>query len=160
MKIITTAFDSQYHYTERKGNNHFGDYVRHNLDAFNTIKVDAFAMDAVYQTGCSFDYGDYNCPSPKLELSADGGTHAALIRINEFSERDFIDEPLDAETIAEFAELCPPCDTLEKMHQLYNALNDNLPQVQDFLDTNTYSDDLNDYSEDEETNVLTPKSMG
>ena len=165
MKITTTAFEFNYHNSQKAGNFTYGEYVLQNIDVWNKIVLDdSIELYAVYQTAMSYDhndYNDYNCPSPHLALSEDGGACKALVLIDELCEDDFENERHAewlVEQLEKVQELCPAIKSMEDMRQLYNALNDNMPQLAWFLDPDEYTDDFNDYVEDEGSGILTLKT--
>jgi hypothetical protein len=141
MKIQTTAFDSKYHGSQKTGNNH----VLHNIDVYNTIIIDNMEFQAVYQCGQSFIGDNYNNPNRELELSEDGGTSKVLLLVDRLYKSDFENNAGIAESLAEVMELCPLINTVEKLEALYDALNDNLPVLSDFLDSEEYTDNPADY---------------
>ena len=156
MKISTTSFDCNYHGSQRAGKSPHG-YVIHNIDVYNVINVNGIELQAVYQCGRSYNYNDYNCPSPHLALSEEGGTSKVLIKIDRLYESDFEDKELIFETLEEVKELCYVIDSIEKLKAVYDALNDNKPTLSDFLDPAEYTNDFDDYIEDEASGVLTLK---
>lgn len=157
MKITTTQFDHNYNNSQKAGNAFCGFYVFHNIDVFNVINIDGIELHAVYQCGMSYDYNDYNCPSPNLALSKDGGTSEVLAKIDRLYESDFEDEESILETLEEVKDLCHVIDSIKKLKAVYDALNDNKPTLSDFLDPDEYTDDFDDYIEDEASGLLTLK---
>lgn len=157
MKISATPFSCTYHHSTKAGNHLHGKYVLHHIDVYNEIIIGDVVLQAVYQSGISYQYNDFSCPNPELELSEAGGTDKTLIKINELYESDFDDEELISEKLEGINELCPIIDNVEKLFQLYVALNDNKPDLSDFLDPEKYTDNYEDYVEDESTGVLTLK---
>lgn len=157
MNISTTSFDYNYHNSQKAGNSTHGRYVLHNIDVYNVIKVDGIELQAVYQCGMSYDYNDYNCPSPNLALSEAGGTSKVLAKIDRLYESDFEDEESILETLEEVKELCHVIDSIEKLKAVYDALKDNKPTLTNFLDPDEYTDDFDDYIEDEASGLLTLK---
>lgn len=158
MNISTTSFDYNYHSSQKAGNYTHGEYVFHNIDVFNIINVNGVELHAVYQCGMSYDYNDYNCPSQNLALSEAGGTSEVLVIIDQLYESDFEDESTILETLKKVEELCPVIDSVEKLKAVYDALNDNRPSLSEFLDPDEYTDNFDDYIEDESTGLLTLKS--
>ncbi len=150
MNISTTLFDYNYHYSQKAGNSTHGRYMLHIIDVYNVINIDGIELHAVYQCGISYDYNDYNCPSPNLELSEEGGTSKVLVIIDQLYESDFEDEESILETLEEVKELCYVIDSIEKLKAVYDVLNDNIPTLTNFLDPNEYTDNFDDYIEDNE----------
>jgi hypothetical protein len=132
MKIETTDFESNYHDSQKAGNSTYGEYMLHNIDVYNKIIVDGAELWAVYQTGQSYDHNDYDCPSPDLALSEDGGTSKVLTKIDRLYESDFDDEEAIMEALEEVKGLCPVIDSVEKLKAVYDALNGNLPVLSDY----------------------------
>jgi len=137
MKITATIFDSNYHYSEYHGNMNCEEYIRHNIDVFNTITVEENGVQdtfqTVYQTGCHYIHGDYSLPSTELELSEDGGADTFLCEIDrEFYESDF--DHLNNKKITEFLEEKNHriINTHEKLWLLYDFLRDNKPNMTSF----------------------------
>ena len=123
-------FEHEYHYSEKHGNSNCSDYVRHNIDVFN----DVMGLQTVYQTGLSYYHGDYSLPSAKLELSVDGGTDSALVKLNDMTREDIakltdievseLVEYLDRDFITNMADIC----------QVYELLIENNIKAQEYLD--------------------------
>ena len=157
MNISTTSFDYNYHNAQKAGSSTHGRYVLHNIDVYNVINVNGIELQAVYQCGVSYNYNDYDCPNPNLALSEDGGTSKVLTKINRLYESDFEDKELIIETLEEVKELCSVIDSVEKLKGVYDALNDNKPTLSDFLDPAEYTNNFDDYIEDE-SGLLTLKS--
>ena len=153
MKITTTRFESNCHGVQVAGNNTYGRYVLVGIDVFNDIIVDDIALNAVYQTATGYDHNDYSCPSPELGLSDGGGAHAVLCKVDSLYATDFDDEEVINEVLEYVSERCPPVNSVEKLRQLYDALNDNLPMLADHSDA---SDNLDDYAESDD-GELTPR---
>lgn len=156
MKIITTEFTFEHGYSKSAGNSALGYYVYHNATAYNTIIIDDVEYTACYQTGEITYY--YDCPSNDLRLS-DYSTSELLILIDNIYECDFENDFNDKEdTIQEIRELCPGLDSVDKIYQVWKVLRDNMPHLSDCIDLDIYTDNLDDYIEDEEGR-LTPKIL-
>jgi hypothetical protein len=160
MNISSTPFEYTYHTSKKAGNSTHGRYIFHEVDVYNVINIDGIELQAIYQCGVSYDYNDYNYPRPILELSADGGTSEVLATIGRISEKDFDEDDKEyiLEVLAEVEGLFPVIDSVEKLQAVYNALNDNKPILSEFLDPDEYTDNLDDYLEDEASGLLTLKS--
>jgi hypothetical protein len=135
MNILTSDFDCNYHSAQIVGNNTHGRYTLHNIDVYNVISIDETDLNAVYQCGASYDYNDYDCPSPRLALSESGGTSKVLLKIDKIYSKDFEDSVSILETLEEIQDMCPAIDSIEKLKAVYDALNDNKPVLSDFLDS-------------------------
>lgn len=156
MKISTTPFNYTYHHSRKAGNPH-GIYILHNIDVYNEIIVDDVKLRAVYRLGESYKHNDSNCPTPELELS-ERGTNEILILINNLYESDFEDNELIADKLYKINALCPVIDNTEKLFKIYELLNDNKPTISEILDPEIYTDNEEDYIEDECTGTLTLKT--
>ncbi len=141
IKISTTELQNIYHNSEERGNSTTGDYTLHNIDVYNEIIITITTgsdtvLQAFYQTGCSFYHNSINLPCEALELSSEGGTSKALCLVNDIYESDFD----DIEEITKHLELvqnaCEVIDSVDKLRQLYDVLNDNLPNISDFVNSN------------------------
>jgi len=134
LKIEKTEFDSIYHNSKIAGNDFTGFYALRNIDVFNDIMINDTAFTAVYQTAETFFNNDLDCPRDDLALSKAGGTHKLLIKINDLYESDF--ENVDYMTVflADIKEIYSEIDSLEKLRQVYDAINDNLPLLSEFED--------------------------
>ena len=137
MKITATIFESNYHYSEHRGNMNCDEYVRHNVDVYNTIMIEENGVhdtfQTVYQNGMHHIHGDYSLPSTELELSEDGGADTFLCEIDrEFYEEDF--NGPNNEKIAEFLEETNHriVNTPKKLWLLYDFLRDNKPNMTSF----------------------------
>lgn len=157
MKITSTPFDYTYHHSKKAGNHLHGFYVFHSVDIYNSIIIDDLEFQAVYQTGIYYLYNDYDCPCPEPALSETAGTDDFLLKINELYESDFDNNDLIVSALEEINELCPHINNIDKLVQIYNVLNDNRPMLTDFLDSKIYTDEIDDYIEDEVTGLLAPK---
>ncbi len=157
--IQTTSFDYNYHSAQKHGNNNYGEYVRHNIDIYNKIG----GFDAVYQTSGSYDYNDYSCPSPELSLSKDGGTDRVLCIIDGLCQSDIDALQNDQEAMEELIEKINnnQIKTLADIQNYYDAINENLisakAEFESIIDNLELSNDIDDYSECEETGLLTMK---
>lgn len=158
MKITTSSFDYNYHNSIIAGNRPHGFYVLHNIDVFNTIRVDDVELSAVYQTGIDYYYNDYDCPSPNLSLSENADTSDVLIILNNLVESDFENDEYINERLEEVQELCQVINSVDKLLDVYHALNDNVPILAEFLDTDIYTDNIDDYIKDEESGNIIPYS--
>ena len=134
LKIVTTSYDSIYYSSTIAGNASFGFYALRNIDVFNEIIIDGTAFQAVYQTAVSLYNDDIDCPHDDLALSDSGSTHKLLIKINELYESDFKDFEYIETFLADVKEIYSAIDTVEKLRQVYHALNDNLPELVCFED--------------------------
>lgn len=154
ISITTTSFDSNYHSSQKAGSNNTDDYVLHNVDIFNTIEFCGHTFHAVYQTAQSYYHNDYSSPSAKLGLSVDGGCDQVLIDI--WNEGDF-DNSVESdveEFLHNLEEEYSLELTLENLRDVYTAIADNQTYANAHLTALELSDDLDDYIEDEETNLL------
>jgi hypothetical protein len=150
MKIETTSFDTNYHAAVKHSSSNVQDYVRHEIDVYNQIIInDSIKLDAVYQTAQSYLHNDCRTPSANLELSEDSGTSKLLVLVNRLYESDFEDAANINESLAEAKALCSEVNTVEKLRQLYDTLNNNLPSLAAYLPDDA-SDDLDDYEDDED----------
>ena len=157
MKITTSQFDYNYNGSTKAGNDMNGFYVFHNVDVFNSIMIDDIELQAIYQTGMSYTHNDYSFPRNELELSEDAGTDEVLMKINDLYESDFDDINLIDNVLEKIKELCPLNNNADKLFKIYQTLNDNRPALNHFLDHEIYTDEVEDYVEDEETGALTLK---
>jgi hypothetical protein len=154
MKIKTTAFEFEHHYSELAGNSTLGYYIYHEATAYNSIIIDGVEHTACYQTGNISLF--YFCPSNDLQLT-DYSTSELLYLIDSIYQNDFENDLEDIqETVEAIQELCPGLDTVDKIYEVWEVLRDNVPQLSDYIDFNIYTDNLDDYNEDEEGR-LTPK---
>ncbi len=133
LKISSTKLQHTYHGSKECGSIATGDYTLHNVDVYNEILIGSnTVLEAVYQTGCTFYNDQMISPREALELSLEGGTSKALYLVKDISESDFD----DAEEITRHLELvqnaCAVIDSVDKLYQLYEALNNNLPNISDF----------------------------
>ena len=121
LKVTTTDFEYNYHYSEKHGNNNEPDYIRHNLDIYNEL----MGFSAVYQSGQSYYHGDYSLPSTKVELSDGGGTDPVLLKVNALYESDI--DNMSNEDMNEFIESlnCTSIKTREDVRTVYLELMDN-----------------------------------
>lgn len=87
MKVTRTEFDYNYHFSQTCSCPCY-DYVRHNVDVWNYIKIGDVELCALYQTGNHYKHGDVRCPSEELELSEEGGAHPLLIAIDRLNIAD------------------------------------------------------------------------
>ena len=147
MKITTSPFHFEHHYSKSAGNSILGYYVYHCATAYNSIFIDGVEYTACYQTG-DINYL-YDCPSNKLKLT-DYSTSELLTliqnwAINSLYKTELYDELQD---IQEIQKLCPKLDNIDKMTQVWEVLRDNQPQLKDYIDFDVYTDNINDYEED------------
>lgn len=112
-------------------------HLLNHVDYYNVITINDDEYPAVYQTGVSYIGNDYSRPRNEPELSADGGTHPVLIKINSLYEKDFEDDEYINNFIAELAD--HNIQTKSDLWNIYKELNDNncLAQ-QEFI--NDYND--------------------
>lgn len=158
MKIKTTEFEFEHHYSKLAGNLALGYYVHHCATAFNTIIIDGVEHTAYYSTG-QISYCNYDCPSNDLRLDVDFSTSQLLILIDSIYQNDFDNDLADIEeTVQEIQELCPGLDSVDKIYEVWEVLRDNVPHLSDCIDLDIYTDNLDDYNEDEEGR-LTPKCI-
>ncbi len=156
MVLKTTRFEFVHHYSKLAGNSILGDYVYHEATAHNSIIIDDVEYTACYQTGDNSYY--YDCPSNTLKLS-DYSTSELLILIDSIFQCEFENDLEDIqETVEEIQKLCPSLNTVDKIYQAWEMLRDNLPRLYDYIDFDIYTDNLDDYNEDEEGR-LTPKVL-
>lgn len=141
MKITTTNFDFNHYENVKVESQLNGIYVLPNIDVFNKIIIDGVELTAVYQTACSFLNEDYNSPSNMLELSQGGGADEVLVKLNDLTEADILNEDI-SEIIELLENKLNKRVTRKNILELYTALNENLPQVTDFV-----SLELADYEE-------------
>lgn len=133
-KVNFSEFDYNYHNSEKHYDSHANEeYVRHNIDIYNTLSFKGTDFSAVYQTGCSYQNNNYSSPSKKIELSDDGGTDSVLITINQMVESDFEDMNI----VEYYIEECNSRDINNKddLIALYEAINENLIQAQNYFDS-------------------------
>lgn len=164
--ITATPHEFNYGSSEQFGSFAHGYYMFHRVDCQFDIKIsnqnDIYTLFAYYQTGDSYDFNDYNCPSNRLELHDD--SHSALQIVNQFCDEDFEKEPTEylLEQFEELQEILPCIETLEHMHQLYLALMANTPKLYTYLDSAVFTDDINDYiklhPEDKLCELYVPKN--
>ena len=159
MNISSTSFEFNYYSSQKAGNWTHGEYILHNVDVWNEIVIEGERFTAMYQTGMSYDYNDYNCPCPKLEISEDGGSHPLIVLIDNLWECDFEE---NGDTIKEALEAaqqhCKSINTVDDLHELYDFLrSDQLGNASDYVPDEFQSDNLDDYEADEETGDLIPK---
>lgn len=110
------------------------DYMLHNVDIYNNIEINEKKYSAVYQTGCSYKRNDCNCPSPKLELSLDGGTDLLLFDIsNDIDDDEIIDEFPDM--------------TKQEINKIRDFLKENLKNAKEYMPD--FSNDPDDYTEND-----------
>ncbi len=142
MNITTTAYRLTQHRIELCSDNIT---IHHNCTLENQIIIDSVAYNAVYKTGESCEYNDYNYPSNCLELTDSiSGTSETLELIYKLTIKDIIGETEQTiETLEELKELSPNIDTIEKLLQVYEAICANAPgSVFDYLDDgHTFSAD-------------------
>ena len=120
-------FDSQEYFDPQLGEH----YIRHNINVYNKLKFKDSVFDAMYQTGCSFRYGDYTLPSNELELSVNDRTDRTLIEVSRLSNNDLQDE-LSINNIINFLN-CPSIENKEDLIVLFNALKQNLEMAKTYL---------------------------
>jgi hypothetical protein len=156
MNISTTEFVSKHCHSKKEGNYLHGRYAFHCVYAYNDIKIDDIELRAHYETGELYNYEDYDCPSNELELSEGSSilpgaeSSEVLIIINKLYESDFDDdEEKINDVLEEVKELCPVIDSADKLYDLYMELNANKPDLWEFLDLELYTENLEDYIEDE-----------
>lgn len=156
MSIKTTSFEFEHHRSTLAGNSALGYYVYHEATAYNSIIIDDVEYTACYQTGYVEYY--YDCPSNELKLS-DFSTSEVLILIDSIYQCDFENDLKDIqETVEEIQRLCPSLNTVDKIYQVWEVLRDNIPYLNQYIDFDVYTDNLDDYDEDEEGR-LTPKVL-
>lgn len=85
LEDLRTVFDVTYYSSQKHSSSNMSEYTRHNLDVFNEVN----GLYAVYQNGNDYYHGDYSLPSTDVELSTDGGTADALLKINDLDEDSF-----------------------------------------------------------------------
>ena len=152
MIIETTDFDYIYNNSQKAGANG-QEYMLHNIDVFNRIIIDDKRMDALYQTAQSYSHNNYSSPCQKLALNYDF-SDPALIIIDQLTASDFDDDETINEALEAAQECCSQIDTVQKLFEVYTALNDNLPDLADFLDPSIYTDNEEDYNEDKSTGLF------
>jgi len=134
LKIETTRYEDIYYSSTIAGNQSFGFYALRNLDVFNDIIINGTAFKAAYQTAEFFYNDDLDCPHEDLDLSETGGTHELLIKINSLYDLELDDFEYMQTFLADVKEIYSAIDTIEKLRQVYDALNDNLPELCCFED--------------------------
>ena len=155
MKLKLTDFDYTYHGSTSLGNNIFGDHIYHNVTACNELIIDdQTKLLCVYRTGVYYEYNDIDYPSNCMALY-DYDSSPVINMIDDLGELWFEEFSEDKqETLDEIKKLCPSLDSFEKVEKVYFALRDNVPSVDDFIET---SEDLGDYNEDDEGNLTLKK---
>ena len=121
-------FDSQEYFDHHLGER----YIRHNINVYNKLVFKGMSFDAMYQTGCSFRYGDYTLPCNTLELSVDDRTDRTLVEISRLTSADLNNED-SVENIVKFLD-CPSVENKDDIVELMVALEDNLRESRDYLD--------------------------
>lgn len=151
MKITREEFEFKHHSFEKAKIIGYKEYVYHDLDAWNKIIIDDVEFYAFYQTGLYYEYDNYNCPTNDLSLS-DCNTSKELLIIDKLYEDDIFNNTEDAqEALEELIEMGSNIDTLDKMLEVKEFLNDNRPySAIDFIDDLGHSDDIKNYNEDED----------
>lgn len=157
LNLSATKFEHTYHCAMQAGNAKNGTYLINNIDVYNKIIIDDIELQAFYQIGRSYQFNDYSFPNPKLELS-EACTSDVLLKINNLYESDFENDELINEALAEIMELCPAIDNIDKLFRVYEFLNDNKPDISDFIDSKKYTDNCEYYTEDKITKTITLKS--
>ena len=76
-----SAFDYNYHFSEKHSSSSMPEYVRHTMDIYNEVD----GLSAVYQNGQRHYHGNLSTPSIEYELSQDGGTDKVLITVNKLT---------------------------------------------------------------------------
>lgn len=122
MEITRTSFDSNYHFSQTINSPH-GDYVRHEVDVWNHIKIGEVELCAMYQTGLRFK--DFVGLSEELELSEDGGTHPLLIAVDRLSKGDIETHSEDAKSTLELLKKVVPSSYWSTLELLKKALIEN-----------------------------------
>lgn len=154
MKITTTPFQFVHHYSKLAGNSTLGYYIYHEATAHNSIIIDGVEHTACYQTGSISLF--YFCPSNDLQLT-DYSTSELLYLIDSIYQCEFENDLADIqEKVEEIQKLCPSLNTVDKIYQVWEVLRDNQPRLNDYIDFDVYTDNIDDYEEDE-TGHLTLK---
>ncbi|QIR16665.1 hypothetical protein [Shewanella aestuarii] len=156
--ITTTYFDHILHSTEVHGNHNHRDYVRHNIDIFNVIKIHGKDYNAVYQSGLSYFNNDVSLPSAEIELSEAGGTDPFLESLNglyacDIDEMESMPAEQQAEIISEWQEVCPNIESIACIRAAYDELMDNNGMAQSYAYELNLCDDPEAYDIDEQTGL-------
>lgn len=151
MNIEFTEYESIHHATQKFYSSSHGDHIFHSLEVFGKMIIDGKEFDVCYQTGHSFECGDYAMPSNRLEIYYDG-SHELINILWEWHEEDFENTEFIQEQVEEANKLCDSIKTKEDLLQLYKAFNDQTPISWHYLDNHT--DDADDYIfiDEEESN--------
>lgn len=126
--VTTSSFEFNYHNSEKHSSSNCDEYVRHNIDVFNSMDIADKSFNACYQTAMSYIHNDYSTPSRKLGLS-DNSTDAFLLKLNNLVESELEDDEIMDE-LAEESKLAK-----EDIKSLYYALNENLIDAQNFMNS-------------------------
>lgn len=149
-KLTLSKTDFEYnHHEPTKAHFHAGYYVFHNMDAYHDIIINGNHYPVCYQNGHSFRCNDYSAPSNDFELY-DEGSHALINLLNGLFSSDFEDEEIILEKLAEAKEIEPAINSIDKLWQVYEYLNDDMPRLEDFLEPHEFSYNVDDYIENEQ----------
>jgi len=125
--IKVTEFEYEHYLSEKRGNSTHGEYMFHNFDIYNQIIIKGRPFHLNYQTGISYDYGDYNYPSNSLSLSVEGGSGELMFRIDEILESEFdkMDSDDEEALVNDFKEYFSEIESIDCIRNIWNALRDN-----------------------------------
>lgn len=153
MTINASEIDFNLHGVERYGSQLRGFYPLYLSTATKNIEVNGVIFVAVYQTGVSYDYEDYNYPSNTLELSGEGGTSEELMMIDAVLEDELLEEQA-AEAFNDVKDALK-LNSIEEFREIWSLLRDK-PNLASHLD-DSHNFDIDAYNEDEHTRELTLK---
>lgn len=159
MKLSSTSFESNYHNSQKVGNQLHGECVLHNLDVWHDIIINEQSFTAVYQCAMGYRFNDYSCPTTSLEVSEGGGSHPFIVFLDSLCESKFDDEEEAQEALQTAIEYCESIKTVDDLHEVYLFLRAQSPDpVSSYIPDEFQSDDPDDYDTDEGTGYLIPKS--
>lgn len=150
MNIEISAFESNFHSARKIETNTRPCYIFANIDVWNTLTIGGDTHCAMYQAGMDYLGNDYSCPSPKLELSGEGGASDLLVLVNDLWSSDFDDDSI-AESVEKAHEMCKAIKNKADIWQLYEILMDNAPEISHYLPFDSDSDNL---EEGDEGNIV------
>jgi hypothetical protein len=129
-----------------------GEYVLHEISAYGEMNINESSFNICYATGQSYYNNDYSTPDKSFDICADN-CDMIILDICRLLESDIKEESDAAKEVQEKYEL-----TNAQLLEAYELIEDSKPVVSDYIDTDIYTYDLNDYDENEETNELTLKA--
>lgn len=144
--ISKQSEDFQFHQHVISGD---GEYVYPEVSL--NVELDAFgdSHTVVYQTGVSCVGGDINRPSTELEIDDAAGTSKAIAMINSgYIDQDFVDD---------IAELSPSLNTVERVEAMKDFLDENQPDIRDYMSAEDLQQDPDAYRESAEHRTVRVK---